>query len=149
MRARWVVVLALVGATMGAVPAYANVGADCGGWKVSSDGAHQNACYIRDADWHIAAKGRAYYDGSAPLDQLNISVTLQRSTDNTTWTSVVSKTCGFVDGDIPNDIPGSSCFTSARYVDAGVLYRTRTFLVLFFRSGAVKVTTPSYSGITS
>ena len=57
MRMRWMVVLALVVTTMGATPAQANVGSYCGGWKVSADGAHQNACYIRDANWHVAAKG--------------------------------------------------------------------------------------------
>ena len=149
MRIRWLLTVALIAALMGATPAHANVGSYCGGWRVSIDGGHQNACYIRDADWHVAARGRAYYDGWARLDQLNISVTLQRSTDGASWANVVSKTCGFTGGNIPSELPGANCITSGQYVEAGALYRARTFLVLFFQGGAVKVTTPSYSGITS
>jgi hypothetical protein len=111
------------------------------------DGARQNACYVRDANWHIAGRGRAYYAGWRPLDQLNIAVTLQRSDDGQSWSKVVSRTCGVTD--IPDGLPGAMCLTPAQYVEAGTLYRSRVFLVLFFRDGAVKTTTPTFSPITS
>jgi hypothetical protein len=39
--------------------------------------------------------------------------------------------------------------TAAQWVDAGTLYRARTFLVLFEANGTVRTTNPTYSPITS
>jgi len=148
MRSRWLLaVLALVGGLLSTTPASANVGSYCGGWRATVTGGHQMACYVRSANYEIAARGRAYYDGGERLDQLNISVTLQRSSNGTSWTNVVSRVCGFTD--VPSEMPGASCLTTARYVDAGMLYRARTFLVLFETNGTIRTTAPSFSPVTS
>jgi hypothetical protein len=148
MRKRTIaVVLALASMTLFATPAHANVGTYCGGWRTTGPGAWQNACYIRSANWEIAARGKGFYDGYRRLDQLNVAVTLQTSMDGTHWSSVVSRSCGFTD--VPDEPPGGVCTTAARYLDAGMLYRTRTFLVLFGADGSVAATTPTYSPITS
>src|SRR3990172_9311231 len=106
MRSRWLLaVLALVGGLLSTTPASANVGSYCGGWRATVTGGHQMACYVRSANYEIAARGRAYYDGGERLDQLNISVTLQRSSNGTSWTNVVSRVCGFTD--VPSEMPGA------------------------------------------
>jgi hypothetical protein len=147
MRKRTIaVLLALASVTLFAPPAHANVGTNCGGWRTNAPGAWQNACYIRSANWEIAGRGKAYYDGPARLEQLNVSVTLQISMDGTRWSGVASRSCGFAD--VPTEPPGGLCTTAVRYVDAGMLYRTRTFLVLFGADGSVATTSPTYSPIT-
>jgi hypothetical protein len=130
-----------------ATPAHANVGTSCSAWKTTKTGGHQSACYVRSADWQVAAKGRGYYDGSTKVVQLNISVSLQSSVDGISWTTVVSRSCGFTN--VLSSSPGGSCFTAAQWVDAGTLYRARTFLVLFEANGTVRTTNPSYSPPTS
>jgi hypothetical protein len=148
MRARWLTVpLALAGVLSFAPGAQANVGSFCGGWKEPVIGAHQSACYVRNANYQVAARGRAYYDGAQRLDQLSISVTLQISDNGTTWSNVTSRVCGFTD--IADTAPGEQCLTSARWVEVGSLYRARTFLVLFGEDGSVRTTAPSFSPITS
>jgi hypothetical protein len=148
MRKRTIATLiALASVVMVGAPAHANIGTYCGGWKQTSVGAWQNPCYIRSANWEIAGRGKAYYDGPDRLDQLNVSVTVQSSIDGTHWSPVVSRSCGFTD--IPRDAPGALCTTAVRYVDAGVLYRTRTFLILFSANGSVLITAPTFSPITS
>jgi hypothetical protein len=139
--------IALASVTMLGTPAHANVGTYCGGWRSMTFGAWQNPCYIRSANWEIAGRGKAYYDGLDKLEQLSISVTLQSSIDATHWSPVVSRSCGFTD--IPRDPPGALCTTAVRSVDAGVLYRTRTFLILFFADGRVVTTTSTFSPVTS
>jgi hypothetical protein len=139
-----VVILATVAI---ATPAHANVGAACSAWKTTKTGGHQSACYVRSADWQVAAKGRGSYDGSTKLVQMNIAVSLQSSVDGISWTTIVSRSCGFTD--VPSSSPGGSCLTAAQWVDAGTLYRARTFLVLFEANGTVRTTNPSYSPLTS
>ena len=148
MRIRQIATAVAIVATMAiATPAHANVGTSCSAWKTTKTGGHQSACYIRSADWQVAAKGRGYYDGSTKVVQLNISVSLQSSRDGISWTTVVSRSCGFTD--VPSSSPGGSCLTAAQWVDAGTLYRARTFLVLFEANGTVRTTNPSYSPLTS
>ncbi len=130
-----------------ATPAHANVGTACSAWKTTKTGGHQSACYVRSADWQVAAKGRGYYDGQTRLVQMNISVSLQSSIDGFTWTTLTSRSCGFTG--VPSSSPGGSCLTAAQWVDAGTLYRARTFLVLFEANGTVRTTNPTYSPITS
>lgn len=148
MRIRQIATAVAIVATMAiATPAHANVGTSCSAWKTTKTGGHQSACYIRSADWQVAAKGRGYYDGSTKVVQLNISVSLQSSVDGISWTTVVSRSCWFTD--VPSSSPGGSCLTAAQWVDAGTLYRARTFLVLFEANGTVRTTNPSYSPLTS
>jgi len=148
MRKRTIaVVIALASVMLFVTPAHANVGTYCSGWRTMAPGAWQNPCYMRSANWEIAARGKGYYDGSPRLDQLNVSVTLQASWDGTHWSSVASRSCGFTD--IPNEPPGGLCTTGVRYVDAGMLYRARTFLVLFGTDGSVTTTSPTYSPFTT
>lgn len=130
-----------------ATPANANVGTSCSAWKTTKTGGHQSACYVRGADYQVAAKGRGYYDGSTKLAQMNISVSLQSSADGISWTTLMSRSCGFTT--IPSSAPGGSCLTAAQWVEAGMLYRARTFLVLFEANGTVRTTNPTYSPITS
>lgn len=130
-----------------ATPAHANVGTGCSAWKTTRTGGHQSACYVRSADWQVAAKGRGYYDGSTKLVQMSISVSLQSSADGFSWTTLASRSCGFTD--VPSSSPGGSCLTGAQWVDAGMRYRARTFLVLFEANGTVRTTDPSFSPITS
>jgi len=148
VRIRHIVAAVAIVATVAiATPAQANVGMACSAWKTTKTGGHQSACYIRSADWQVAAKGRGYYDGSTRLAQMNISVSLQFSVDGFSWTTLVSRSCGFTD--VPSSSPGGSCLTAAQWVDAGTLYRARTFLVLFETNGTVRTTNPTYSPITS
>ena len=148
MRIRQIATAVVIVATVAiATPAQANVGTSCSAWKTTKTGGHQSACYVRSADWQVAAKGRGYYDGSTKLAQMNISVSLQSSIDGITWSTLVSRSCGFTD--VPSSSPGGSCLTAAEWVDAGTLYRARTFLVLFEANGTVRTTNPSYSPITS
>jgi hypothetical protein len=148
MRKRTIAVLiALASVTVLGAPAHANIGSYCGGWRSMTPGAWQNPCYVRSANWEIAGRGKGYYNGSANLDQLSISVTVQSSIDGMHWSPVVSRSCGFTD--IPTEAPGGLCATGVRYVDAGVLYRTRTFLILFGSNGQIVTTTPTFSPITS
>jgi len=148
VRIRQIATAVVIVATVAiATPAQANVGTSCSAWKTTKTGGHQSACYVRSADWQVAAKGRGYYDGSTKLAQMNISVSLQSSIDGITWSTLVSRSCGFTD--VPSSSPGGSCLTAAEWVDAGTLYRARTFLVLFEANGTVRTTNPSYSPITS
>lgn len=148
MRIRQIATAVVIVATVAiATPAQANVGTSCSAWKTTKTGGHQSACYVRSADWQVAAKGRGYYDGSTKLVQMNISVSLQSSIDGITWSTLVSRSCGFTA--VPSSSPGGSCLTAAEWVDAGTLYRARTFLVLFEANGTVRTTNPSYSPITS
>jgi hypothetical protein len=148
MRKRTIaVVMALASVTLFATPAHANIGTYCGGWRTAAPDAWQNACYIRSANWEIAGRGKGFYDGSRQLDRLNVAVTLQTSMDATHWSSVASRSCGFTD--VPNEPPGGLCTTGARYIEAGALYRTRTFLVLFRADGSVTTTSPTFSPVTS
>lgn len=140
-------VLALAAVLLMTTPARANIGTYCGGWRSTYPGAFQNACYIRSANWEIAGRGKGFYDGPMKLDQLNISVALQTSADATHWSTVGSRSCGFTD--IPTEPPGGICTTAARYVDPGMLYRTRVFLILFGSDGSVVVTPPTFGPITS
>jgi len=130
-----------------ATPAHANVGSACSAWKTTKTGGHQSACYVRSADWQVMAKGRGYYDGTTRLDQMNIAVSLQSSFDGFTWTTLASRSCGFTN--VPSSSPGGACLTAAQWVDAGTLYRARTFLVLFEANGTVRMTNPTYSPVTS
>jgi hypothetical protein len=130
-----------------ATPALANVGTSCSAWKTTKTGGHRSACYVRSADRQVAAKGRGYYDGSTKLVQMNISVSLQASVDGISWTTLITRSCGFTD--VPSSAPGGSCLTAAQWVDAGTLYRARTFLVFFEANGTVRTTNPTYSPITS
>jgi hypothetical protein len=139
--------VAMVAMVAVASPAQAAVGTTCGAWKTTKTGGHQSACTVRSANWEVAARGRGFYDGTTRLSQLNISVSLQASVDGVTWTTVVSRSCGFTS--IPSSTPGGACLTPAQWVDAGTLYRARTFLVLFETNGTVRTTNPSYSPITS
>ena len=148
MRIRQIAAAVVIVATVAlATPAHADVGTSCSAWKATKTGGHQSACYVRSADWQVAAKGRGYYDGSTKLVQMNIAVSLQASVDGFSWTTIASRSCGFTS--IPGSAPGGSCLTAAQWVDAGTLYRARTFLVLFEANGAVRTTNPSYSSITS
>ena len=148
MRIRQIATAVAIVATVAiATPAHASVGTSCSAWKTTKTGGHQSACYVRSADWQVAAKGRGYYDGSTKLVQMNISVSLQSSIDGISWTTLASRSCGFTD--VPSSSPGGSCSTAAQWVDAGTLYRARTFLVLFEANGAVRTTNPSYSPVTS
>jgi hypothetical protein len=148
VRIRQIATAVVIVATLAiATPAHANVGTSCSAWKTTKTGGHQSACYVRSADWQVAAKGRGYYDGSTRLVQMNISVSLQASVDGISWTTLVSRSCGFTD--VPSTSPGGSCLTAAQWVDAGTLYRARTFLVLFEANGTVRTTNPSYSPLTS
>ena len=148
MRIRQIATAVVMVATVAiATPAQANVGTACSAWKTTKTGGHQSACYVRSADWQVAAKGRGYYDGSTRLVQMNISVSLQSSTDGVSWTTLISRSCGFTD--IPSSPPGGSCLTPAQWVDAGMLYRARTFLVLFEANGTVRTTNPTYGPVTS
>jgi hypothetical protein len=148
VRIRQIATAVVIVATVAiATPAQANVGTSCSAWKTTKTGGHQSACYVRSADWQVAAKGRGYYDGSTKLVQMNISVSLQSSIDGITWSTLVSRSCGFTA--VPSSSPGGSCLTAAEWVDAGTLYRARTFLVLFEANGTVRTTNPSYSPITS
>jgi hypothetical protein len=148
VRIRQIATAVAIVATMAiATPAHANVGTSCSAWKTTKTGGHQSACYVRSADWQVAAKGRGYYDGSTKLVQMNISVSLQSSIDGITWSTLVSRSCGFTA--VPSSSPGGSCLTAAEWVDAGTLYRARTFLLLFEANGTVRTTNPSYSPITS
>jgi hypothetical protein len=140
-------VVALMIAMMMGTPVQANIGTSCGGWKATVSGGFENACYIRSANWEIAGRGKGYYVGSARLDQMNISVTLQTSMDGMNWSPVTSRSCGFTD--IPSEPPGGLCTTAARYIEAGALYRSRVFLILFGRDGSVTATAPTYSPVTS
>ena len=82
MRIRQIATAVVIVATVAiATPAQANVGTSCSAWKTTKTGGHQSACYVRSADWQVAAKGRGYYDGSTKLVQMNISVSLQSSID--------------------------------------------------------------------
>jgi hypothetical protein len=141
------VVLAIASATLMATPAHANVGTYCGGWRATASGGYENACYIRSANWEIAGRGKGYYVGTVRLDQLNVSVTLQASMDGMNWWSVASRSCGFTA--IPSEPPGGVCTTGARYVEAGTLYRSKVFLILFGSDGSVVVTQPTVSPITT
>lgn len=148
MRIRQIATAVVIVATVAiATPAQANVGTSCSAWRTTKTGGHQSACYVRSADWQVAAKGRGYYDGSTKLVQMNISVSLQSSIDGISWTTLVSRSCGFTD--VPATSPGGSCLTAAQWVDAGTLYRARMFLVLFEANGTVRTTNPSYSPLTS
>jgi hypothetical protein len=148
VRIRQIATAVVIVATVAiATPAQANVGTSCSAWRTTKTGGHQSACYVRSADWQVAAKGRGYYDGSTKLVQMNISVSLQSSIDGISWTTLVSRSCGFTD--VPSTSPGGSCLTAAQWVDAGTLYRARTFLVLFEANGTVRTTNPSYSPLTS
>jgi hypothetical protein len=147
VRIRQIATAVVIVATLAiATPAHANVGTSCSAWKTTKTGGHQSACYVRSADWQVAAKGRGYYE-STRLVQMNISVSLQASVDGISWTTLVSRSCGFTD--VPSTSPGGSCLTAAQWVDAGTLYRARTFLVLFEANGTVRTTNPSYSPLTS
>jgi hypothetical protein len=148
MRKRTIAVtLALAGVVLLATPARANIGTYCGGWRSTEAGTYQNPCYIRSANWEIAGRGKGYVTDARAWDQLNVSVTLQTSADGTHWSNVTSRTCGFTD--IPTEAPGALCTTAVRYIDAGMLYRTRTFLVLFAKSGDVVVTPATVGPITT
>jgi len=148
VRIRQIAAAVVIVATVAlATPAKADVGTSCSAWKTTKTGGHQSACYVRSADWQVAAKGRGYYDGSTKLVQMNISVSLQASVDGFSWTTIASRSCGFTS--IPGSAPGGSCLTAAQWVDAGTLYRARTFLVLFEANGTVRTTNPSYSPLTS
>jgi len=148
VRIRHIAAAVVIVATVAvATPAHANVGSACSAWKTTKTGGHQSACYVRSADWQVAAKGRGYYDGSTRLAQMSISVSLQASSDGFSWTTLASRSCGFTA--IPSSPPGGSCLTAAQWVDAGMLYRARTFLILFETNGTVRTTNPSYSPITS
>jgi len=140
-------ILALASVLLLGTPARANIGTYCGGWRSTVAGAYQNACYIRSANWEIAGRGKGYYTGQAKLDQLNVSVTLQTSVDGFHWSGVATRTCGFTD--VPSEPPGGLCTTAVRYVEAGMLYRTRTFLILFRSDGGVVVTPPTFGPITT
>src|SRR5262245_34344385 len=104
-------IVAIVGT---AAPAHANVGTTCSAWRTTKTGGHQAACTVRSANREVAARGRGYYDGPTRLTQLNISVSLQSSLDGTTWTTLVSRTCGFAD--VPSSPPGGACLTPAQWV---------------------------------
>ena len=148
MRIRQIATAVVIVATVAiATPAHADVGTSCSAWKTTKTGGHQSACYVRSADWQVAAKGRGYYDGSTKLVQINISVSLQSSVDGFSWTTLASRSCGFTS--IPSSAPGGSCLTTAQWVDAGTLYRARTFLVLFEANGTIRTTNPTYSPVTS
>jgi hypothetical protein len=142
-----VVLVTTVAIAAPATQARANVGTACSAWKTTKTSGHQSACVIRSVDWQVAAKGRGFYDGSIRLTQMNISVSVQSSVDGFAWTTLVSRSCGFTP--IPSSSPGGSCLTAAMWVDAGTLYRARTFLVLFEANGTVRTTNPTYSPITS
>jgi hypothetical protein len=148
VRIRQIATAVVIVATVAiATPARASVGTTCSAWKTTKTGGHQSACYVRSADWQVAAKGRGYYDGSTRLAQMSVSVSLQASTDGFSWTTLASRSCGFTD--IPSSSPGGSCLTPAQWVDAGTLYRARTFLILFETNGMVRTTNPTYSPVTS
>jgi hypothetical protein len=148
VRIRHIAAAVVIFATVAiATPAQANVGTACSAWKTTKTGGHQSACYVRSADWQVAAKGRGYYDGSTRLAQMSISVSLQASVDGFSWTTLASRSCGFTD--IPSSSPGGSCLTPAQWVDAGTLYRARTFLILFENNGTVRTTNPTYGPVTS
>ena len=148
VRIRHIATTVVIVATVAiATAAHANVGTACSAWKATKTGGHQSACYVRSADWEVTAKGRGYYDGSTRLVQMNIAVSLQSSIDGFTWTTLASRSCGFTS--VPSSSPGGSCLTAAQWVDAGTLYRARTFLVLFEANGTVRTTNPTYSPITS
>ena len=148
MRIRQIAAAVVIAATIAiATPAHANVGTTCSAWKTTKTGGHQSACSVRSADRQVAAKGRGYYDGSTKLVQMSISVSLQSSADGFSWITLASRSCGFTD--VPSAAPGGSCLTGAQWVDAGMLYRARTYLVLFEANGTVRTTDPSYSPVTS
>ena len=148
MRLRQIATAVVIVATVAiATPAQANVGTACGAWKSTKTGGHQSACYVRSTDRQVAAKGRGYYDGSTRLVQMNIAVSLQSSANGVSWTTLASRSCGFTD--IPSSQPGGSCLTGAQWVDAGIRYRARVFLVLFEANGTVRTTNPTYSAVTS
>jgi hypothetical protein len=148
VRIRHIATAVVIVATVAiATPAHANVGTGCSAWKTTKTGGHQSACYVRSADWEVAAKGRGYYDGSTRLVQMNIAVSLQSSIDGFTWTTLASRSCGFTSA--PSSSPGGSCLTAGQWVDAGTLYRARTFLVLFEANGTVRTTNPTYSPVTT
>jgi hypothetical protein len=138
VRIRHIAAAVVIFATVAiATPAQANVGTACSAWKTTKTGGHQSACYVRSG----------YYDGSTRLAQMSISVSLQASVDGFSWTTLASRSCGFTD--IPSSSPGGSCLTPAQWVDAGTLYRARTFLILFENNGIVRTTNPTYGPVTS
>ena len=61
--------------------------------------------------------------------------------------TLASCSCRFTD--IPSTSPGASCLIGAQWVDAGMLYRARTFLVVYKANGTVRTTDPSFSLVTS
>jgi hypothetical protein len=126
-------------------PAHADTGTYCSGWKAMSAGAYQNACSIHSTSSEIAGRGKGYYVGSVPLDQLSVSVALQASTDGSGWSNVASRTCGFTD--IPTEPPGGVCTTGIRSAEWGMRYRTRAFLILFASNGSIVVTSPTFSPV--
>ena len=148
MRRRQIATAVVIVATLAiAIPARASGGTTCSAWKTTKTGGHQSACYVRTADRQVAAKGRGYYDGSTKLTQMTISVSLQSSMDGVSWITLASRTCGFTD--VPSAAPGGSCLTAAQWVGDGMVYRSRTYLVLFEANGTVRTTDPSYSPVTS
>jgi hypothetical protein len=137
------VVLAMVAATatgvvVPAMPASAGIGIDCGGWDgtVGVPGVRINACTDRRADGTVRGRGRAYYVGSWKLDQLSISVQLQRSIGGSIWSTVRSNVCGWSGGDIADSTPGNVCATGPAAAD-GALYRSRVSVTVFYAGGSM------------
>jgi hypothetical protein len=150
MRLRSIVVVVAVMTTFGTVPpARADIGTHCGGWKTQSHGIAQNACYDRSSNYLVRARGKAYVSGPYEPDQQSIAVSLQRSADGTSWTTVRSAVCGWTDGDIATEAPGNVCLTGSVSADEGLLYRARVFVLVYWRNGVVTQTSPTYSPITT
>jgi len=132
-----------------AAPAHADIGTHCSGWRWTSIGTVQSACYDRTVDYRARGRGRAYYDGPYSVDQMNIGVSLQRSEDGTSWTTIKSASCGWTGDNIATDTPGNVCLTGAVDVDASSLYRSRVFTLLFFSNGVIWQSGFTYSPMTT
>ncbi|MGZ5327728.1 MAG: hypothetical protein ACXWFU_05140 [Actinomycetota bacterium] len=137
-----------------ATPALADIGVYCGGWDSSTgvSGLVQNACYDRNADYTIRARGKAYYTGSANVDQISVSVQLQKAVNDGSpgnWSNVKSNVCGWTGGGIESGPPGNICNTPFANVDAGYLYRGRVSVTVFFHNGSTDTTSFSYSPLTT
>ena len=140
--------------SMLAGPAFADIGIYCGGWdsSVGVAGLVQNGCYDRNADYTIRARGKAYYEGGGNVDQISVSVQLQRAVNDGSpgsWSNVKSNVCGWTGGGIETAPPGNICNTAFANVAAGYLYRGRVSVTVFFHNGNTDTTSFSYSPLTT